>query len=136
MKYLLFTLLFICGQVNAQVPLTLKGTNTEYFKIFVFEIKHHIENDSIKVDGFVPIDIEIRNSGDLTYEVNLPIKNWYLINFVDVDNRSKVLMIRTGDNELKEPMVFTADFNTKNDCFVEYDPIKDTYSQTIFSLKD
>ena len=136
MKYVICMIVLIYGQLNAQVPLVLNGTNTEYFKVFVFEIKHHIENDSIKVDGFVHSNVEVRSSGDLTYEVNLPTKNWYLINFVDIDKRSKVLIIRTGDHNLTEPMVFKADFNTKNDCFVDYNPINDIYSQTIFSLKD
>lgn len=135
MKKLIIILLFICGQVKAQVPLVLKGVNTEYFKVFVYEIKYHYENDSIKIDNFLLTDIQANKQNDITYEVNLPLKNWYLIAYLDIENREKAVIIKTGNFAVKEPMVFTADFTNTNDYDVDYDPVTNSYSGRIISIR-
>ncbi len=135
MKKLIIILLFICGQVKAQVPLVLKGVNTEYFKVFVYEIKYHYENDSIKIDNFLPTDIQADKQDDITYEVNLPLKNWYLIAYLDIENREKAVIIKTGNFAVKEPMVFTADFTNTNDYDVDYDPVTNSYSGRVISIR-
>jgi hypothetical protein len=135
MKYLAVILLFICGQIVAQVPVILKSKNSEDFNVHFYEIKYKVTpEDSIKIKEFVHLDMEAEYIGNYSYYAKLELNTWYLILYSDKKGNLKNLFFQTDNLSVKSPMTITADFSNTKSCYVQYDPQKKTYVGQLFNL--
>jgi hypothetical protein len=135
MKYLIITALFICGQVTAQVPLMLKSKNTDSFKIYAYEVSYYItDQDSVKINGFIHSDLDIKYIDNTTYYAKLDANKWYLLLHVDSKGNKKNLFFQTDILSLNSPLTITADFLSPNNYYMQYDALTKTYKGGILNI--
>jgi hypothetical protein len=129
MKVLTLMFLLTCGQVIGQQTVICKYINTDTVDLYVYKIIYHISNDSVKIDDFVPSNIQAYyDPENKLFEFELAQNDFYLVFFVNpLTDISKDMYIQTGPKSLDKPMLFTADFSSLYSLCVSYDPDNDIY---------
>jgi hypothetical protein len=130
----LILLLILSESIIAQVPILFKAKNIDSYEISIYKVQYHISNDSIKVDNLENTDIDVLDMGDSTYWAMLPDNQWLVIFYTDQEGNSKRLFFETGVYPYANFMTFTADFATKKDYYIKYNPETKTYKGSEIDL--